>query len=107
MEPAAGLITVVLVTFPSMEVARSVSASLVEEGLAACVNLLPGAESVYRWEGKLEVTPEVAGLVKAPKAKLSELERRLALLHPYEVPEFLVLDVAAAGSSYLRWVLQS
>ena len=95
---------VVLVTFPSLEVARRISSALVGEGLAACVNLLPGAESVYRWEGKVEVASEVVGLVKTTGARVAELERRYLSLHPYEVAEFLTLGAVNGSHAYLDWL---
>jgi periplasmic divalent cation tolerance protein len=98
---------VVLVTFPSMEVARSISAALVSEGLAACVNLLPGAESVYRWEGSIEVAPEIVGLVKTTGSQLEDLERLYLQLHPYEVPEFLTIGTAGGNAAYLDWITRS
>jgi periplasmic divalent cation tolerance protein len=98
---------VVLVTFPSMEVARNVSNTLVGEGMAACVNLLPGGESVYRWKGKVEVTNEVVALVKTTRSSLEGLERLYTRLHPYEVPEFLVLDAVNGSQAYLEWLLGS
>lgn len=106
-EPTASAARVVLVTFPSMETARSVSFSLVGERLAACVNLLPGAESVYRWEGKTEISSEVVGLVKTTADRLQDLEARLLQLHPYEVPEFLVLNLTGGNRTYLEWLSQS
>ena len=98
---------VVLVTFPSWEVARSISAVLVREGLAACVNLLPGVESVYRWEGKIKVAPEIVGLVKTTIARLEELEQRYLSLHPYDVPEFLTLGAVNGSRAYLDWLSTS
>lgn len=98
---------VVLVTFPSMEEARSISAALVSEGLAACVNLLPGAESVYRWEGSIEVAPEIVGLVKTTGSQLEDLERLYLQLHPYEVPEFLTIGTAGGNAAYLDWITRS
>ena len=95
---------VVLVTFPSVEVARSISAALVSEGLAACVNLLPGAESVYRWEGNIEVAPEIVGLVKTTGSQVENLERLYLQLHPYEVPEFLTIGTAGGNAAYLDWI---
>ena len=95
---------VVLVTFPSMEVARSISAALVSEGFAACVNILPGAESVYRWEGNIEVAPEIIGLVKTTGSQVEDLERLYLQLHPYEVPEFLTIGTAGGNAAYLDWI---
>lgn len=98
---------VVLVTFPSMMVARSISGALVEDGLVACVNLLPGAESVYRWQGKVEVASEVVGLAKTTEARLEELKRRYLSLHPYEVAEFLIISSTGGSAAYLDWLLAS
>jgi periplasmic divalent cation tolerance protein len=98
---------VVLVTFPSLEVARSISAALVGEGLAACVNLLTGAESVYRWEGKVEVASEVVGLVKTTNTSMGALQELYLRLHPYEVPEFLTIDTSGGSPAYLDWLRSS
>ncbi len=97
----------VVVTFPSTEVARSISSVLVEEKLAACVNLLPGAESVYRWQGRVEVASEVVGLVKTTGSMLDELKQRYLSLHPYEVAEFVVVDLAGGSAAYLDWLRAS
>jgi periplasmic divalent cation tolerance protein len=102
-----GVPVVVLVTFPSLEVARSICSTLVGEGLAACVNLLPGAESVYRWEGKVEVTTEVVGVLKTTGARLEELERLYTQMHPYEVPEFLTLGAVDCSRAYREWLSAS
>lgn len=85
----------------SAEIART----LVEEGLAACINLLP-IRSVYRWKGALSVDEEVTLLIKVAKEKAEPLKARLLQLHPYELPEILALDVDRAGSheAYVRWV---
>jgi periplasmic divalent cation tolerance protein len=79
----------------------------VSEGFAACVNLLPGAESVYRWEGNIEVAPEIVGLVKTTGSQLEELERLYLQLHPYEVPEFLTIGTAGGNAAYLDWITRS
>ena len=98
---------VVLVTFPSWEVARSISSALVGEGVAACVNLLPGAESVYRWEGKVEVASEIVGLVKTTKVSIEALQDLYLRLHPYDLPEFLTIDTVGGSSAYLDWLGKS
>lgn len=102
-----GLPVVVFVTFPSMEVARSVSNELVAHRLAACVNLLPGAESIYRWQGKVESTAEVVGLVKTTSRNVEALKDKYLSLHPYEVAEFLILDTSGGSAAYLDWVRSS
>lgn len=95
---------VVFVTFPSMEVARNLSNDLVQNRLAACVNLIPGAESVYRWQGRVESSTEVVGIVKTTALKVGALRERYLSLHPYEVPEFLTLPAPGGSPAYLEWV---
>lgn len=95
---------VVLSTAPDEAVARNIANSLVEEGLAACVNLAAPSLSIYRWQGKVESETEVALTIKTSADRLSDLASRLSSLHPYDVPELLVLDVAGGSSAYLRWM---
>jgi periplasmic divalent cation tolerance protein len=96
---------VVLCTFPDIEQARQIGAALVERQVAACVNLLPGVESIYRWEGKVERAGEVLGVIKT--TRYADLEAAIRELHPYEVPEILALPVAEGNCSYLQWVADS
>lgn len=100
-------VRVVLCTFPDEETARSISRTLVEEQLAACVNLAAGVTSIYRWQGQVETAGEVLAVIKTTRAACAALEARLQALHPYEVPEFLALPVAAGAAAYLEWVLAS
>ena len=96
---------VVLCTFPDLDRARQIGAALVERQVAACVNLLPGIESIYRWEGKVERAGEVLAVIKT--TRYPDLEAAIRELHPYEVPEILALPVAAGFESYLRWMGES
>lgn len=100
MEPV-----VVLCTFPDLDQARQIGAALIETQVAACVNLLPGVESIYRWEGKVERAGEVLALIKT--TRYPDLEAKLRELHPYEVPEILALPVAAGLPDYLGWLKES
>ncbi len=93
-----------LSTFPDAEAARRIAGTLVEERLAACANLLPGAESIYRWEGKIERATEVVAFFKTTEACRARFEARLSELHPYEVPEILVLRPEGGLPAYLRWI---
>ncbi|XHR28096.1 MAG: divalent-cation tolerance protein CutA [Chthoniobacteraceae bacterium] len=93
-----------LSTFPDAEAARRIAGTLVEERLAACANLLPGAESIYRWEGKVERAAEVVAFFKTTEACRAHFEARLKELHPYEVPEILVLRPEGGLPAYLRWI---
>ncbi len=97
----------VLTTFPTPEAARSAAITLVEEGLAACVNVLPGVTSHYRWEGKLEETREVMLLIKSVATAYEKLEARLLELHPFQVPEIIALPVERGLEAYLAWAAAS
>jgi periplasmic divalent cation tolerance protein len=95
---------VVLATFPDADTARRIVHALVSEKLAACGNIVPGIESIYRWEGKVETSAEVLAVLKTEIGRYQQLEARLKELHPYEVPECLVLRVADGLPAYLRWL---
>ena len=87
--------------------ATALGRTLVEEGLAACVNVLPPMESVYRWQGSVHQDAERQLVIKTRAERLDALQARVKMLHPYEVPEFLVLPVSAGSPSYLDWVKDS
>lgn len=106
MEGMEGTI-VVFCTFPSREVAAPIATKLVEEKLVACVNLLPGVKSIYRWEGKVESAQEVLGLMKTTASGYDALEARLKALHPYEVPELVALPASRVQPAYAKWVEES
>lgn len=97
-------VVICLTTFPDSEKAGQIGTIWVESQLAACVNLLPGTESIYRWEGKTERSQEVLAIVKTTRARLPELESSLRELHPYDLPEFLVLPPESGCGAYLAWV---
>ncbi len=86
---------------PDRETADRIADALVAESLAACVQILPGMSSVYRWEGKLERSDELLLIVKTvtPEACLDRIEA----MHPYEVPEAIVLPITGGSEAYLRW----
>lgn len=95
---------VVLCTFPDIEKARQTGTALIEAQLAACVNLCPAVESIYRWEGSIETASEVLAIFKTTREAYPELERRLKSLHPYEVPEIVALPPLTALDAYARWL---
>ena len=97
----------VLTTLPASHDAASVARALVQERLAACVNLLPVMRSMYRWEGSIEDEEERQLLIKTTRARVEDLRARVTELHPYEVPEFLVLPVMGGSEAYLRWISKS
>jgi periplasmic divalent cation tolerance protein len=100
-------VRLVLCTFPDMETARRIGRVLVEEALAACINLVPGVESIYRWRGKVETGGEVLGVLKTTAERLQALERHLVALHPYEVPEVVALEADSVSPSYAEWLRSS
>jgi periplasmic divalent cation tolerance protein len=95
---------VVLSTCADRASAESLARALVEERLAACVNLVPGVRSIYRWEGAVEEADEVLLVIKTRAAAVDALTRRIEALHAYEVPEVLVLGVEAGAAPYLAWL---
>jgi periplasmic divalent cation tolerance protein len=98
---------VVLMTTANGEEAARLADMLVGARLAACVQILPEVESVYRWQGKIERQAEVLLLAKSTKAKFAELELQVRALHSYETPEILALPVSAASGPYLQWLQTS
>jgi periplasmic divalent cation tolerance protein len=98
---------VAMTTAPTPEKAAELARALVEERLAACVNILPGARSIYRWQGKLEDDTEAVCVIKTRRDRLDALRARLLELHPYEVPELVVMDVVAGNPKYLAWIDES
>ena len=104
--PGRGAV-VVLCTFPDVERARAIAAVLVERRLAACVNLLPGVESIYRWQGKLEQAAETLAIFKTTAIGYPEFERELATLHPYDVPEIVAVAPEAVAETYAGWVFNN
>lgn len=98
-------VQVVLSTAPDLESATKLVHTLVEERLAACGNVLPGATSIYRWEGAIHRDSEVLVVLKTHSGVAAELLRRAGELHPYDVPELLVLPVVDGDPAYLRWVV--
>ena len=100
-------VLLILCTFPDSEQARQIGTLLVERQLAACVNLLPAVESIYRWQGKVETAAEVLAVFKTTAAAFPAFQQALAELHPYEVPEILALEPAAVAAPYRVWLLNN
>lgn len=94
----------VLSNCPDSETADRIARGLVEAQLAACVNRLPGVESIYRWQGKVERASEVMLLIKTTRERYPAVEASIRLWHPYEVPEIIALPVVAGFAPYLRWI---
>ena len=100
-------VVLAVATHPDLEGARELARALVEQRLAACVQVLPGLHSTYRWEGAVETAEEVRLELKTTRDRLGLLRGRFVELHPYDVPELVVLDVRDGLPAYLRWVTDS
>jgi periplasmic divalent cation tolerance protein len=97
----------ILVTTSPRAEAKRIAHALVEERLAACVNLLSEVHSVYRWNDAVETADEVLLLIKTRQDKVDAVRARVHALHSYDLPEFLVLDVADGSEAYLAWIAAS
>jgi periplasmic divalent cation tolerance protein len=100
-------VLLVLSTFPDQETAREISNELVTKKLAACANILPGVESIYRWKEQIESGNETLVLFKLSEDRRSEFQEKLRSLHPYEVPEIIFVPISSGLPEYLRWVTES
>ncbi len=109
MNPAAAKnVRIVLVTCPSLAVARKIGRTVVQKRLAACVNVVRSpVESFYTWKGKLEQAREYLLVIKTVGKRLKKLEREVHRLHSYDVPEFIVLPIIAGSRKYLSWLGES
>jgi periplasmic divalent cation tolerance protein len=100
-------VRVIYSTAPDVDTAARIARSLVDERLAACGNILPGVRSIYRWQGIVEDEPEVVLILKTRADRVDALTRRLAELHPYDVPDVVALPVDAGHGPYLDWVREN
>jgi len=100
----ADTLLLALSTFPDAEIARHISNRLVSERFAACANMLPAVESIYRWKENVENANETLVLFKLREDRQSAFQDKLRSLHPYEVPEIIFVPVASGLQEYLRWV---
>jgi len=100
----AAAVRLCLVTAPDADTAQRIARALVEERLAACVNVVPGVTSIYRWQGALHSDAEQLLVVKTTRARLKALAERLAVLHPYALPELVALAPSGWSARYFDWV---
>jgi periplasmic divalent cation tolerance protein len=99
-------VVVILTTVPDGKAADTIARALVEEQLAACVNILPPMTSVYRWRGAVERETEQQLMIKTVRPRVAAVQTRIAEIHPYELPEFVVLDVIDGSPGYLEWIIK-
>lgn len=95
---------IVMTTAPDQAAARKLADALVEEGLAACVNVLPAMESIYRWQGRINRDSEHLLLIKSAQQKYSQIQQRILDLHPYELPEIIAVPISEGLPAYLDWL---
>ncbi len=98
---------IVLSTTASQEEARKIAHALVEQKVAACVNIVPSIESVYRWEGKVETAQECLLIIKTIEPACERLQKVMKELHSYDVPECVVLGIQEGSHAYLKWIGES
>lgn len=97
-------IIIVFTHVPDMASAESIAHTLVNEQLAACVNISSPVKSVYRWQGHIETAEEIALTIKTPRHAYAKVAERICALHPYELPEIVAIHVNEGLPAYLRWV---
>src|SRR5712691_12672511 len=100
-------ILLALSTFPDRETAQRISNQLVTEKFAACANILPSVESIYRWRKKIESGNETLVLFKLSEDRRSAFQKKLRSLHSYEVPEIIFVPISSGLPEYLRWVVEN
>ncbi len=98
---------VTLCTVPDRESGEKIAAALVEERLAACVNIVAGVTSVYRWEGKVQKEAECLLIIKTGVSQFEALQQRIKKLHPYELPEIVALPIIHGSREYLNWLTEN
>jgi periplasmic divalent cation tolerance protein len=103
----ANKVLLALSTFPDRETAQRISNQLITEEFAACANILPAVESIYRWKGKTETGNETLVFFKVSEDRQSAFQEKLRSLHPYEVPEIIFIPVSSGLPEYLRWVAEN
>jgi periplasmic divalent cation tolerance protein len=104
MDSSEPEVRIALITAPDLETGAGIARALVESRLAACVNLVPGIRSIYRWEGAVQEDAEVLLVVKTRADRARELVDRVVELHPYDLPEVVMLPAVGGSLAYLDWV---
>lgn len=94
-------------TFPDAETARRIAHALISEKLAACANIIPTMNSIYRWKGKIETGDETIVFFKTTQDRYDAFQEKLRSLHPYEIPEIICVTIDKGLPDYLRWVVES
>lgn len=96
----------VLTNVPDADTAHAIAHQIVEQSLAACVNILPGLHSVYRWQGAIDSASELMLMIKTTQTRYRKLEDTIKKMHPYEIPEIISIPITGGFSPYLQWIGQ-
>lgn len=99
-----GAAVAIYVTFPDMATAEMIGGAVVEEGLAACINILPQMRSIYRWKGAIARDDEVVGILKTQRVRVPAIIAAIEARHPYETPAIVVLPIVGGSQRYLDWI---
>ena len=99
-----GEIVIVFVTVPGLREGRRISKAVLTSRLAACVNVIPGIQSMYQWKGKIVQEKEAMLVLKTTRPRYRKLEQKIKQLHPYEVPEVIAIPMICGSSQYIEWV---
>lgn len=95
---------IILCTCPDSATARAIAHHLVDKSLAACVNVLPGVTSIYRWQGQIESAEEHLLIIKSQQALFDTIEVAIKSIHPYDVPEIVAIKLDQGSEDYLKWI---
>ncbi len=98
---------IVLCTCPDIVCAKTIAAELINDKIAACVNIIPAVTSIYKWQGKIECTEEVQMLIKSQQPFFEQVNRKINQLHPYETPEMIALNIQQGDKHYINWIADS
>ena len=97
-------VLLVMTNLPDLQSAKALARALAEARLAACVNILPGVQSVYRWQGQIEEAVEITLHIKTTQGRYQQVQHAILAVHPYALPEIIVIPVSAGHAPYLHWV---
>jgi len=95
---------IIITTVNTDSAAKKIAQSLIEEKLAACVNIIPSVTSVFRWEGKISAEPELILIAKSEERLFTEIKDKILSLHPYELPEIITVPITNGSKEYLKWI---
>mmetsp|Transcript_13438 Transcript_13438/g.18388 ORF Transcript_13438/g.18388 Transcript_13438/m.18388 type:complete len:112 (-) Transcript_13438:178-513(-) len=99
--------TAVYVTVPDKETGKKIASALLESRLAACVNIIPGVESMYWWDGAVQTDSELLLMIKTRQALVSDLAAKVQEVHPYDTPEVIAVPITSGSAEYIRWLVES